>query len=802
MSDHAPAPSTGTAGTDAARLEGGSEGQAASTAGALPDPRWQRAAPWLLAVMVLVVLGDLLLSCDGTIASHRIGDGTRYFVYQRDFGFGELRQGNLPLWNPHQFSGTPFVGAFQSAMLYPPNWVHLLVPVATGINLELAFHLLMLACGTWVWVRGRGVSAPAALLSAAVVAFGATASLRVLAGQLTVLATYAWVPLLLCCVDRLARRASLGWTLVASGATAMTLLAGHLPTAFMSALALGLYTLPVLLRSEHPLRLAGALASMGAVALLLAGAQLAAGFDVARESIREAGMPFDFATAYSFPPENLLTLFLPTLFGNADPLVVRYFGRWYYWDASVFIGTGAFALALLGAVAGRGRGRGLALALAAALGCLALGSYTPLYEGLHRWVPGFDFFRAPSKFMFHASLFLALLVGLGADALLAAPRDARVPVRRLAMALALGALVLAGLAVWSATHADPTTGGPWLLRALAELREDAGPSPRRMAVWTRIAVRGLAMAAAVWAGMALLLWLARSRRWAAGLALGLCIAELLIFARANRGGVAADFGLALHSRLYGVYARAGEDRVLEVDEAINFAMGTRGHSVWGYDPVVLGRYTAFMARLQGQAPGSLDNVDGRPPSRFHPLLRLLRTEVELRFPGLPRGEGIVHHEGAWPRFAFVGRHRVVQGPEAAFRAMLRESFDPREVVILESEPVPAPSGGPVHGSVTVVEESTDHLVLEVELDAAAILMVTDSFSDSWRAVALPGSVQQRYRVQPADGVLRGIALAPGHHRLRLEYWPPSLSAGLSASGLGALLWLAGAVVWWRGRPRP
>jgi len=33
--------------------------------------------------------------------------------------------GELPLWNPYQFAGYPFVGNGQSAIFYPPNWLYL-----------------------------------------------------------------------------------------------------------------------------------------------------------------------------------------------------------------------------------------------------------------------------------------------------------------------------------------------------------------------------------------------------------------------------------------------------------------------------------------------------------------------------------------------------------------------------------------------------------------------------------------------------------------------------------------------------
>lgn len=759
---------------------------------------WNRAAPALLGLLVLVVLGDLLLSCDGTIASHRIGDATRYFVFMRGFGYEELRHGNLALWNPYIYSGTPFVGVFQSAMFYPPNLVHLLLPLPVGINFELAFHVLLIGLGTLAWARGRGLSPPAALTSACVAAFGASVSLRVLAGALSVLASYAWVPLLLCCVDRLSERVSLGWTLVTALAAAMTLLAGHLPTAFMGAVAVALYCIPALVASAERGRMTASLAAAAGVALLLAGAQLGAGFSVARESIREGGVPFSFATSYSLPPENLLTLAIPQLFGGATPDRVTYFGRWWYWDDTAFVGVTALVLAVLGALRGRARGRGTAIALAATFVVLSLGGSTPLYRILFEWVPGFDLLRAPSKFMFFASLFLALLAGMGMDLLLAS--DGRSPPdrRRVALVLAaLGALAVA-VGLWTG-RGGPDGSAP--VRALAALDTARSFRPDELATWSRLASRSIVVAGLTSLALAVLFWLSRTRRLASWLILALCLLELVTFARRNRGGVPFDVAIAHDDFTASVYRTAGERRVLELLQADDFAMAVHGHSLWGYDPVVLGRYAEFVAHTQGRPVEDLDNVRGRHPSWFHPLFGMLRGRFSVAStPGATTGQ-VWEHPGDLPRFLLVGRSELRSGAGAVWAALDDEHFDPREVVVLESEPDPRPAGGPVRGEIVLEEESTDAMVLDVRLPAPAILLVTDSFSRGWRAVALPGSSQRRYRVQPADLVLRAIALSAGHHHLRLEYAPREYRLGLAASAVGVAAVLAGAGGWWRQRRR-
>ena len=48
----------------------------------------------------------------------------QYWPWRR-FACRWLLRGEVPLWNPHSFSGYPFLANLQSAILYPPNLIFL-----------------------------------------------------------------------------------------------------------------------------------------------------------------------------------------------------------------------------------------------------------------------------------------------------------------------------------------------------------------------------------------------------------------------------------------------------------------------------------------------------------------------------------------------------------------------------------------------------------------------------------------------------------------------------------------------------
>jgi len=74
--------------------------------------------------------------------------------------------------------------------------------------------------------------------------------------------------------------------------------------------------------------------------------------------------------------------------------------------------------------------------------------------------------------------------------------------------------------------------------------------------------------------------------------------------------------------------------------------------------------------------------------------------------------------------------------------------------ILESEPEPKPVQSENPGRAQIVDSSTDALTIEADMEQPAILLITDVYTPSWRAVAFPGSVQSNYHLQPANYILR------------------------------------------------
>lgn len=382
-----------------------------------------------------------------------LGQRTLYFrdvftthLPVKAFGADELRQGQIPAFNPTWGLGQPFRGNPNALPFYPGNLLYLVLPFWSAFNLHYALHWLLAALGMAALARELGQSRPAALVAGLTYA----ASGWILTGLsfYNLLAVSAWWPLVLLGAARGGRRG------VALGGIAcgLALLAGEPVTA-----ALGVVPLLLVAWQRHGLR-RGALTMLGIgiTGLLIALPQIVAtarilGF-TSRGALGAAGLG---SGRFHLGLARLLELIIPFPFGHPWDLGK---GGYWPWDdqpglpyiLTLHFGIVGLWLALLGVRRARGwallAGAGLALAWAGAFRGDVL---IALSHGLVRY---------PEKLLFWFALAAALLAGWGLERVLREPRAWRGGALGAGLALAAAAGVfLAGsrLAGWLAAGRVP-----------------------------------------------------------------------------------------------------------------------------------------------------------------------------------------------------------------------------------------------------------------------------------------------------------------------------------------------------------
>jgi hypothetical protein len=341
---------------------------------------------------------------------------------------------------------------------------------------------------------------------------------------------------------------------------------------------------------------------------------------------------------------------------------------------------------------------------------------------------------------------------------------------------------------------DVTLSGYWqqFLDYIANTRE-AGANPRLYSdpefvkMSADFAVRALLYSALICLLLAILFFTAKYHRLVAYLIAILAIAEIFIFANASK--LSFDVNTLQESDIETfLWEHPGDYRILNLAKH-NSAMSIGAGDIWGYDSAIPLRYAEFMNFAQ---PGlNPDNerqyLDFEKPQSLLSMIRCRYLFFNKR-----NGEKTVRElKDVMNRIQLISQWKVIDQRDDIFREMEKQSFDPRQTVILERSPgIESMTNGRM-GECTIENSSTDYLTIKGQLEQPAILLITDSYSKGWQVKPLADSSQKQYQVMPANYTLMAIPLHAGKHHLLLEYKPKAFVVGkwISLSALIVYLML-------------
>ena len=732
----------------------------------------------------LLLFGDLFWKGGELVLSSSQTDLFLHFVAWRQFAFDQLRHGHLVLWNPHYLCGSPFLGNFESALLYPPNWLYLILPLAPAINIGIIFHVFLAGFLTYLWATFRGLHPISSFVAGTVFMFGGAYFLHLYAGHLPNLCTMVWAPLLFLSIDGLTQKVRLHWILLGVFAVSMQILAGHPQYVYFTAIIATIYVLLNLKGNNAELQVLMSFFALYAGASLITAAQLWTGLEAVFECGRNIALEYRSASSFSFPPENLLTLILPEFFGNLSS--AHYWGRWYLWEVSLFIGITAFFLFLLALFSSEPQKRRWAFITAIIAFVFSLGAFSPFYYFFYNLLPGFKDLRGICKFDFLVSLFLALLSGMGLDDLIKRRKK-----NWLVFIVILTGMIFFGAELFILDSVKDGLNGYWakwfcaihwlknsLIPLDLTLKAQYAQTSGTQAAFSLL-IGGLTCTL-----LAVLLIAQNFIPVFTYAIAALAIIELLAFARMNR----PTFELSQLQHRFDIlrdfYTKnPGDYRVYGTASA---SLVSGGNDIWEDEPMVLGRYGRFVCQSQGLPENQLFSV--LPIfKKFPPILGITRLKYRVFMNEEPVRIAPYNLKDI-PRMQLVNDWEVIADGKKTLNAMMDPSFDPAQKVFLESPPDFVPGRGGSKGEVEWKDLSTDAIEIHARVTGPSLLLVTDNYSSGWKAESLPGSDQSEYRVMPGDYFLRVIPLETGSHHFILEYRPIAFEIGKWVSILSCILY--------------
>jgi hypothetical protein len=151
----------------------------------------------LLLIVVLAALPFVPALIRGEVFVFR--DHFSYFLPLRHFTAESLREGELPLWNPYNASGEPWLANPQTGIFYPPAWIFVVLPFTLAYTLYLGIHVAWTGIGAFVLFRQRATEGAALTGAVMLMLSGPALSLIDVSNNL---GTFAWIPWVLACALR------------------------------------------------------------------------------------------------------------------------------------------------------------------------------------------------------------------------------------------------------------------------------------------------------------------------------------------------------------------------------------------------------------------------------------------------------------------------------------------------------------------------------------------------------------------------------------------------------------------------
>jgi hypothetical protein len=652
-------------------------------------------------------------------------------------------QGTIPLWNPYNDCGLPFLAQWNTMVLYPFSLIYLIFPLSWSLPVFCLFHWWLGGLGMYRLARSWTVCNSAATLAG--LAFLFNGVLLSCLKWPNNIAALGWMPWVVLTAERafsgnaraLAIAVLVGATQMLAGAPEIILLTWGMVAALCLVSMPGQGRKPLLRFSFLVLLVAG-----------LSAAQLLPFVDLLQHSQRDGAFR---GSQWPIPPWGWANFILPLFYMfpsyhdvHAQP------GQ--YWISTYYVAIGILLLAVIGLIKVRNRKVWLLGGLLLFSTWMALGERALLYKWLSATVPGLGMLRFPVKFIVLAAFVLPLLGAIGFQHVLQNPPKPRViwiPTISLALAIA-GLILYAEFHPFRYSRAFlTTTNGLWRISFLIA-------SAGLLAVLRRKPLAPFLMALIVVDGLTHTTWQNP-------------VAPQWVY----EGTAAQMHPLPKLGEGRAMIAPEASETVdhLKLDKSADDVMASRislycNLNLLDHIPKVDGFYAIYpreMSRLQDQ----LYSGTNLPPAGVLDFLGVSQITV----PGTWEKWG--ERASALPLITSPKNACVVQDP---LERILDAGFDPREESFVAI---------PVAIKATARVESLDwkpqKIVFNASADSTALVVLSQTFYHYWKATidGLPAEIIK------VNGAFQGLTIPGGSHRIVLEYRDFSFRLGVVLSFITA-----------------
>lgn len=711
----------------------------------------------LLALIWMLFFWRLFTPFNSDQVSFTQGDFSAQFVTFGAYQYARFAEGEIPLWNPYNNGGFPFIADTQSAVFYPPRLMTIGLSILSdewtynALQMEAVAHILFYTFLMYLFVRRLTLHSRGSV-------YGAFAA-AVIAGysgfitgypplQLALLEAAIWLPLSLLGVLEATRNTVFRWPwiLVSGIALGLAWMAGHPQTALFSTYLIVAYLgYRIYMQKMHWADFIGGLLLLAVVSFGITAVTLIPGIEYllltgrADLGFADKGNGFPFVDLIQFILPHVVSLFSPIYIGVAGLVLVAASLRssikekWFWLTVLI--------ISLL----------------------LSFGAHTALYHALYNFAPGLRFFRGQERAAFLVMTSLAVLAGSGLNYLASNPSQGTlIAIRRFVLILTL---LLAGIALVAFTLHVTELGTAFTL--------------------ANTAIFSALILISVYAALfRLSKSVVMQMRWIALIA-AILVFELLsvnMDRPANFDPVPAQQQISIYPTPAALAVQTSEgEQPYRVDGYRglqgNFGSLYRVMDIRGISPLFLNSADRIINR---------NYISNSLAWELFAVRYIFGDEAPYSIPVETLGEYTDLTGPVWlyeildprPYAHLIYRADVVDSQEFALALTKDPSYRHREAIVLETEPGIDLTGEiQDSGSATIISFEPESLEINVITPENAILSLSQVHYPGWRATIN----DQEVPILRAYSALSAIAVPAGEHTITLWYEPRLFQIGAFVS---------------------
>lgn len=373
----------------------------------------------------------------GPVKNIIISDVINQIYPWKHFTIEQLKQGQLPLWNPYSFAGNPHLANYQTAVFSPFTFLFFLLPFIDAWSILILLQPLVAGLGLYLFLRTIHISSIGGLIGSISFMFCGFIVAWMPWGTLAM--AIAWLPWVLLGIEKLFQQEKrrVLWSLLIAFSLVTSFFSGH----FQTSSYFFLYTFSYFIyKSISTKNKKAALWSFGSILLGMCVSllQIIPSLQFYAQTFRSEIVNNLDAIPYYY----LVTIFAPDFFGNP---VTRNDWMNFYAEWAGFIGIIPLTLAVSALFHWKKKSESHFFFVAGMI-ALLLAIHTPLQNIFSQFhIPIFST-SIPSRIIVLFSFSFAVLAGFGYDLLLTQEKKQTLKKKLLPFLLVGGFL----LALWAA----------------------------------------------------------------------------------------------------------------------------------------------------------------------------------------------------------------------------------------------------------------------------------------------------------------------------------------------------------------